>query len=640
MIIARQPSPIESSRSRMRHENRQRRLFVGLLATLLLLVLGFAVAPAVAGAGVGSHSRLNHPSGATPGESAPQIERAGASPDTSPPGIVHSVNITIFNSESRATPNPFQQYLSVNSSRYRSFEAADLRNIEFYIANGTVIPSWLESHPLRSATNTSYWLKLKTSIEAKSELTVYMGFASPSVNLMDGKLVGEAPSLSLPYGEYDDGASVFNQYVNFAGTSLPSGWTWDLISGGAGMKVKNGLKVFTDGGTYTFGAVVSDIKTNSGVIEGLVTALSNQGNSNVWAMVASTKATSYVYRADSIGWQNGMPLMIENNPGGTASIIATSNVSPEPSLILGTYGHTLYANYETGATIDRNILGAGYLSIEVGSGTTIPSISYQWIRVRAEPPSGVMPSVCFGDRTTCVASVGFSWGPAGDVTVTVVGAGFGHSPVSLPFYGDTSYFRIGDAAQLGSGEYGFSGDSNLLLYQTWNPGEIVVSGFLPLPGDAFSLAVWSSTTGEGATAGGNVPPAVTGQPVIQAVSFTGHGKNLQITITGHGFGNAPVALPYTGDLNFFSFTDWRIHSNGGSSLFSAGTTYWGIYSASPVTLVYVSWNNTEIVIGGFAGPYGLHGWVAQNGDPITLGIWNTEDTGVSGLQTIWGGSLT
>ena len=36
--------------------------------------------------------------------------------------------------------------------------------------------------------------------------------------------IGEAPSLSPSYGQYDNGALVFNTYANFGGPSLPSGW--------------------------------------------------------------------------------------------------------------------------------------------------------------------------------------------------------------------------------------------------------------------------------------------------------------------------------------------------------------------------------------------------------------------------------
>jgi len=46
------------------------------------------------------------------------------------------------------------------------------------------------------------------------------------------------------------------------------------------------------------------------------------------------------------------------------------------------------------------------------------------------------------------------------------------------------------------------------------------------------------------------------------------------------------------------------------------------------------------VIGGFAGSYGQGCATVQNGDPVTIEIWNTSDTSQTGPQTAWGGIIT
>ncbi|MGC8580714.1 MAG: hypothetical protein ACP5MB_11780, partial [bacterium] len=71
-------------------------------------------------------------------------------------------------------------------------------------------------------------------------ITIYMGFAPITENLLNGKTVGEAPQLSPTYGQYDDGASVFNFYDNFAGTSLNTN-KWSVV--GSGGSVNNGLSI-------------------------------------------------------------------------------------------------------------------------------------------------------------------------------------------------------------------------------------------------------------------------------------------------------------------------------------------------------------------------------------------------------------
>jgi len=234
-----------------------------------------------------------------------------------------------------------------------------------------------------------------------------------------------------------------------------------------------------------------------------------------------------------------------------------------------------------------------------------------------------------------IANVQFSGSP-GNYTLTVNGSGFGTLPSSLPFDGDTSYFRVADAAQLGFGEWGYAGDANNLTYESWSDTEIQVSGFGGQPGDAVALAVWNPSSGVGATWGGSVPGG-SGTPQITSVTFSGSGQNLQITVQGSGFGNAPVTMPFTGNLDYFGFGDFQSHCGAGSALFGAGFGGWGVVSASSVTLNYQSWSDTQIVINGFAGSYGEGCAILQDGDPVVINVWNTSDTGFTGLQTAWGG---
>jgi hypothetical protein len=234
-----------------------------------------------------------------------------------------------------------------------------------------------------------------------------------------------------------------------------------------------------------------------------------------------------------------------------------------------------------------------------------------------------------------ITGVSFSGSP-GNYAVTVNGSGFGSLPASFPFYGDTSNFRMADAAQLGHGEWGYSGDGNGLTYESWSDSQVQVSGFGGQPGDAVAIALWNPTSGFGATWGGNVPGG-SGAPQITSVTFSGTGQNLQIDIHGSGFGSAPVAMPYTGDLNQFSLGDFQTHCGGGSSQFEVGSLRWGNGSPDSLTLNYQSWSDSEIVIDGFSGTYGQGCDIVQNGDPMIITLWNSTDTGQTGPQTAWGG---
>jgi len=141
-----------------------------------------------------------------------------------PSDIVYSVPITLTNQQRTATPAPFQQMITVNSAQYSTYEASNLQNVEFLNSDGSVIPSWLESGGNSSSTASVYWLSLATPIPAHSNTTIYIGFASPSTNLLNKVNVGEAPQLSRTYGLYDDGANVFPYYQSWGFSSdLPLG---------------------------------------------------------------------------------------------------------------------------------------------------------------------------------------------------------------------------------------------------------------------------------------------------------------------------------------------------------------------------------------------------------------------------------
>jgi hypothetical protein len=266
-------------------------------------------------------------------------------------------------------------------------------------------------------------------------------------------------------------------------------------------------------------------------------------------------------------------------------------------------------------------------------------------------------------QTPQINSVQFSGGP-GNYTLTIQGTGFGTSTVgavrvvlprplhhhggragndealqgSLPFTGDVSNFRIGDGAQVGHGEWGYTGDANVLTYQSWTSTKVVVAGFGGQPGDALTIALWNAASQRGCTWGGNVPG--TSAPQISSVELSGNGANLQIVVHGSGFGSAPPTMPppgTAGDLNYFNFIDFRSHCGPSSSLFGAGFDGWGINPPDSVTLFYQSWSDDEIVISGFGGAYGQGCASSQAGDPITIVVYNSADMDDTGPQTAWGG---
>ncbi|MCL5433828.1 MAG: hypothetical protein M1538_02520, partial [Candidatus Marsarchaeota archaeon] len=135
-----------------------------------------------------------------------------------PRAIVYYIPITIENSQPSPTPAPFQQMVNITESNYAQYITynSNFANFEYFYANGTVIPAWIESN---NSGKLITWVNIKGGIPSSSSITIYLGFANKTANLLSSSGtsgIGEAPQLSSTYAEYDDGASVFNNYWNFA----------------------------------------------------------------------------------------------------------------------------------------------------------------------------------------------------------------------------------------------------------------------------------------------------------------------------------------------------------------------------------------------------------------------------------------
>ncbi len=259
--------------------------------------------------------------------------QSGAYPaPAGPPGIVASVAITVTNTQSQATPGPYQQEVAWPSTRFTRLEASNLGNMEFMYLNGTVIPSWLESNPSNTATASVFWLKLE-SIPANSNLVIYAAFADPSVNLMNGNTVGEAPQLSASYAQYDNGANIFPDYWNFAGTSLPSGWVWTNSAAPSGSEsVSNGLHFsFSSGNWYTMAAATQASSSYAKyVLYAYQDTSSYTGENTIIGEIASYGGSvqSYGYASVLKGYvavMDGEAYQINYSPGSNSPIPVVSS---------------------------------------------------------------------------------------------------------------------------------------------------------------------------------------------------------------------------------------------------------------------------------------------------------------------------
>ena len=337
---------------------------------------------------------------------------ANATP-TVPSGIQYYAAVNITNSQSSATPSPFQQMINITESTFGNYIVYNnnLANFEYFYANGTIIPAWIESN---SSGKLITWVKLTPSIPANGKLTIYLGFASKTTNLLSSSGtsgIGEAPQLSSTYAQYDDGASVFPAfYQNFAGTTLSSIWTVSGIK----YTVNNGFSATATGADgyiisknlalnpvqYILDFYGTNFQTSTsswtavGMLDGGLTGITS--GSGLGSMIVA----GYPTASQTNGWQRnstGSAGLTTSGAMQTVSAPAVWTIMPTSSTTTNFYINygglqTVSANADT-YPLYEGLIAAG----SAGAAYTFTQpVTITWYRVRAYPPNGVMPSVSFG----------------------------------------------------------------------------------------------------------------------------------------------------------------------------------------------------------------------------------------------------
>ena len=336
-----------------------------------------------------------------------------------PTGVIASSQVNITNSQTVGAGNSttgFQQMINISLTNYRGYindtGKYSFQNVEFFNStSGAVLNSWLESY---SFTNNwaLYWVKLPDGIGASQTLSnVYVGFGLNTTSFWSNTSVGEAPQLSPNYGGRDDGVSIFTNYWNFAGTTLPSGFS-TAPSGDGSYTVNNSLTVSNNANTQ-FQVYYNTLINPVGLI-GEIYTQSTSGNEDSgisWDVDILQNGTG----GTPGWWGHTTGMLTEYNPGdssgpdrqttfnaGTAATAYPSIHNLAPPMIMGAswqsasamgsfwgYSSSVTASSETSAPV------SAYLAVST-SGGAAASIEIYWLRNRAYPPNNVMPSISQG----------------------------------------------------------------------------------------------------------------------------------------------------------------------------------------------------------------------------------------------------
>ncbi|MGC8586680.1 MAG: hypothetical protein ACP5K9_00080 [Candidatus Micrarchaeia archaeon] len=331
-------------------------------------------------------------------------------------GILAYVPITIKNSQNATVNGPFQQVLQLPESSYSKYIAYNgtFANFEFFYANGTIIPAWIESN---SSGLLTIWLKLAKGMPASSSVTAYLGFASKTTNLLSGGgPIGEAPQLSPSYAGYDDGADVFLHYFNMQKDPVSSSYQGRFAKTAAMGPLGNYQPVLVWNGSK--GNEIAFINLASPLPSSFIVTGWIKTNKNPWDIglgAGSNSAGKWDgYSADP-GEGNNTNFAIWETSGSTWS----REIASVPYRMNTSRWYTVEFQYVSGGAMTgwvepfENTLDASSSSekvaatdrtytsfdaVELTPYSTVPSYVTYWalITVRAYPPNGVMPSVSFG----------------------------------------------------------------------------------------------------------------------------------------------------------------------------------------------------------------------------------------------------
>ena len=344
--------------------------------------------------------------------SGANLQGVGSSPSGSPgPSVLYSVPITLSLSPSApsSTPTNFQQNLTIHSSNYQSYLNGGWSNAEFTTgpsATGTLLQAWIESNPSNTATTTPVWVNLGSdTISPGGSITIYMNFMSTNVMSASGP-TGEAPQLSTPYAQNDNGARVFASYWNFAGVSSspPSGWQ---ASANTVVSMNNGISMTfgccSGGGylvttsTFNLGTeLLTDLTTSPQTSTGYIALSQPMGyyGGQGWAgtYVRNACAGSYPDQANPTNGE-------DNGCGGTFGYLSTPGNSGIYSIdpISASESIQLF-NHGLGSTTQPVSGDAPIYPDNVGYACMLPSggqcgsMSAQWAAVLNAPPGGFVPT--------------------------------------------------------------------------------------------------------------------------------------------------------------------------------------------------------------------------------------------------------
>jgi hypothetical protein len=299
------------------------------------------------------------------------------------------VPLSLTNLEPISTSAPFEQKIIIDSAEFSNVISPNWNNIEFStgpMGTGSTLEAWVESGASNTATDTVVWVNVPSGIPAGKTVQIYMNFMPTNVMSANGP-TGEAPTLSPSYGQYDNGALVFDYYTDFAGTTVPSGWDIQPSSAGG---IDDGITLSPTSGSE-IATYVNGFNPQTETLDAYGQINSGPGNNGDYV----GWLVSIPYSRYAITSENNAYYLVNNNSISSSYSIPTGYATGVTNLIsISATASNSSASVNYGATYTNSNSFEPTLVdfITVGASSGNPAVFIQWLRVRSTPPNGVMPT--------------------------------------------------------------------------------------------------------------------------------------------------------------------------------------------------------------------------------------------------------
>lgn len=320
------------------------------------------------------------------------------------------VPISIDNAQSVGT-GTYEQSILVDSSTYSTYINANWSNVWFTYLNGTTIPAWIENNPSNTAASTMVWIQL-FDIPALTTEVVDMDIGPTNYHgLSAAGPTGEAPQLSGTYAELDNGAQVFPLYDNFKGTVLNT-TLWDDSSSfkttNGHAYVDNGLSFYAKGaGDYVY--IAANPLMNSPMVTEMLFDPNSNSTSGIYPVLGETTTLTKSsaqglcpgYQAQWIINSALSTQMVADTTCSASTVVGSGWTNPTSDTVVGfawpqTGIEQEYQNYVLEKqTTDSTLPFAPYHPFLGLNKVAIGTYYVQWVRARAYPPNGAMPTTTF-----------------------------------------------------------------------------------------------------------------------------------------------------------------------------------------------------------------------------------------------------